>query len=386
MKIISITPNSPILVDEKHAQNLAWRVSNEWASQEDVEMKRFHPELEIEGWMHSKDIEKIKEIEIKNVKFRIFRTDISIRHGMEISFQMLRALAREIRSIKKGEKLVVHLHEYHSWQSYLVLLLCSERARIICQHHGGRSPFKNLMKYKRLFLFLPAVILMQFFENLLFKKVDVFYALSDEEAGYLRRIGAKRIEFSTMGIQDKYFLKADKERLKRKLGLDKNKKHVLFLSRIKTTKGVKELLDAMKNINADLLLIGTGEDNEKYRKYAEESKIKNARFLGSIYGDEKLDYLSACDCLVLPSHTEGAPVVIMEALARNLPVVATNVGGIPKMIKNGREGMLINPKSSREISSAVNKVLAWKKADIRKYAEKYRWKKIIDSTLEDYEG
>ena len=95
-------------------------------------------------------------------------------------------------------------------------------------------------------------------------------------------------------------------------------------------------------------------------------------------------YLSASDAFVLPSSKEGAPVTVMEALARNLPVVVTNVGGTPLMVKNGREGIIIRQKSSEDIIKAVNEIFKWKNKDIRKYAYKYRWKKIIDDTMNDY--
>jgi glycosyltransferase involved in cell wall biosynthesis len=307
---------------------------------------------------------------------------------MEISVPMIRALIEEQKKVS-NEKLILHLHEYHSWQAYSLLLFADkEKTRITAQHHGGRSPFRNLKKYKRLFVFLPALIMMQFFENLLFKKVDTFYPLSDEEAKYIENLARKsEKKFLTMGIGDKYFKKFNKEKIRKKLKLDLKKKYILYLGRIKSTKGIKELLDSIgkfENEDLELLLVGEGSDSEKYKNYLVENGIKNARFLGAIYGDAKLDYLAACNCLILPSYTEGAPVVLMEAIARNLPVIATNVGGIPKMIKGGREGIIIKPKSKDDIVRAIKEILKWKKKSISEFAEKYKWGKIIKETLADY--
>jgi glycosyltransferase involved in cell wall biosynthesis len=190
-----------------------------------------------------------------------------------------------------------------------------------------------------------------------------------------------------MGIGDKYFKKFNKEKIRKKLKLDLKKKYILYLGRIKSTKGIKELLDSIgkfENEDLELLLVGEGSDSEKYKNYLVENGIKNARFLGAIYGDAKLDYLAACNCLILPSYTEGAPVVLMEAIARNLPVIATNVGGIPKMIKGGREGIIIKPKSKDDIVRAIKEILKWKKKSISEFAEKYKWGKIIKETLADY--
>ncbi len=73
----------------------------------------------------------------------------------------------------------------------------------------------------------------------------------------------------------------------------------------------------------------------------------------------------------------------MEAIARNLPAVATDVGGVRKMLQN-EEGIIIKPKSVSAIISGIKQVLALKKRDIRKGAEKFSWKLIIKQTYEDY--
>ena len=149
--------------------------------------------------------------------------------------------------------------------------------------------------------------------------------------------------------EEEYFIKSDKIKAKKMLGLNLNKKYIIYIGRIKTTKGIKELLESMKEINAELLLMGQGQDSKKYEDYAEKIGVTNCKFLGQVYGTKKLDYLTASDCLILPSHTEGAPVVIMEAIAKNLPVVVSDVGGVRRMIKNNREGIIIQPKSKEEI-------------------------------------
>jgi glycosyltransferase involved in cell wall biosynthesis len=56
------------------------------------------------------------------------------------------------------------------------------------------------------------------------------------------------------------------------------------------------------------------------------------------------------------------------------------------MIKNGKNGLIINPKKSEEIVTAVSKILTWKNKNITKYAERYRWKEIIKQTATDYKN
>ncbi|MDD5012051.1 MAG: glycosyltransferase family 4 protein [Candidatus Nanoarchaeia archaeon] len=386
MKIIQISSASSSYSVKDYEKDffLAWYARVGFA------IKKYHKELNVECWTIEKECKDEKEIEKEGVKFRIFPTKISLRHGMEISFNLLKAIKEEIKKAKKeNERLVLHLHEYHSWITYLILFLTKkDNVKIIAQHHGGRNPFANLKKYKILFLVFPLIALMQFCENFLFKKIDIVYALSEEEMEYLKKISPNsEIKFRTMGIEEECFKKIDKKLARKRLKLNLNKKYVLYIGRIKTTKGIKELLDAAEGLKGiEFLLVGGGVEEEilKYENYVKEKNISNVKFLGSVYGKEKLDYLSASDCLILPSYTEGAPVVLMEAMAKNLPVIATNVGGIPIMIKD-KEGIIIKPKSGKEIINAIKEILIWKKRDMKKEAEKYKWKEIIEKTIEDYE-
>jgi glycosyltransferase involved in cell wall biosynthesis len=381
-KIIQINTSSVSLM----VKEIKPHIFTNWYGQIGILIKKNYPALNVECWSPERKFKKEKTYMNQGVKFRLFPTNLSIRHGMEISRAIIRALKEEEARLKNNEKIIVHLHEYHSWISYSILKYADKnKTRIICQHHGGRSPFANLRAYKRLFLVFPIIWLMNIFERKFFRKVDIFYGLSDKENKYLIKVAPDSdVKFQTMGIDEDYFKYIDKKEAREKLKLNQDKKYVLYMGRIKTTKGIKELLDAIKSIEAELILLGVGVNSDKYKKYAQEQKIKNVNFLGEIFGDKKRLYLSACDCLILPSYTEGAPVVLMEAIAKNLPVVATNVGGIPKMIKNGREGIIIEPKSSEQIQKALHKILNWPHKDIRKYAEKYKWGEIIQDTMEDY--
>jgi len=386
MKIIQISSASSSF-SVKDSQKDIFRG---WYAKVARQIKKNKSQLDVECWTPEKNYKEEKTKLKEDIKFRIFPTNFSLRHGMEISFSLLKSLRKlQKEGDKKGEKLILHIHEYHSWLAYLILFFADkDKVKIIAQHHGGRNPTSNLRVYKRLFLFFPLIFFLQFIEELVLKKVDYFYALSDAELTYLKKVAPNtKRRFQTMGINEEYFKKEGKNISRRRIGLDLNKKYVLYIGRIKTTKGMKELLDSMKeldSLNLELLLIGEGADFLKYNSYVQEKNIHNVKFLGAIYGEKKLSYLNACNGLILPSHTEGAPVVLMEAIAKNLPVVATNVGGIPKMIKNGREGILIDPYSKKEIVYAIQEILKWKDKEIRTYAKKYLWKRIIKDTIRDY--
>ena len=113
---------------------------------------------------------------------------------------------------------------------------------------------------------------------------------------------------------------------------------------------------------------------------------KNVEFLGGVFGKKKLLYLSAADALILPSSKEGAPVTIMEAFARNLPVITTNVGGIPLMVKDKKNSLIIKEKNSKDIIRAINQFIEKPIKNVKKYSEKYKWRNIIKDTIKEYEN
>ena len=193
------------------------------------------------------------------------------------------------------------------------------------------------------------------------------------------------IRFQTMGIEDYYYKTMNKDVARKKLKWPKNKKIILFLGRLIPVKGIKYLLDAMENLkDLELKIIGWGNQEQEYKDYAKAKKLGNVEFLGSFFHEEKLPYLSASDMFILPSSKEGASVSVMEAMAKNLPIITTDIGGMPLMVKDGQEGIVVRQKNPEDIVKAVRKMLTWKKKNVRQYAERYRWKKIIYDTVRDY--
>lgn len=137
-----------------------------------------------------------------------------------------------------------------------------------------------------------------------------------------------------------------------------NKKVVLFVGRLAEKKGVTYLIDAMKNIDALLVIVGDGPLREKLQRKAVELKSK-VRFLGAKTHEELKAIYASADIFVAPSITaedgdqEGLPTAIMEAMASGLPVVASNSGGIAGLIDQGVNGILCEEKDVGQLAQAV---------------------------------
>ncbi len=113
----------------------------------------------------------------------------------------------------------------------------------------------------------------------------------------------------------------------------------LFLGALRATKGLNELLAAAAQMRAagtpfELILAGPSEpDNQVWQERVRDLGLEACvQFTGPVSGPRKAELLASADCLVLPSHKEGLPMVLLEAGAAGLPVIATSVGAIPEFL------------------------------------------------------
>lgn len=137
---------------------------------------------------------------------------------------------------------------------------------------------------------------------------------------------------------------------------------ILFVGRLAEVKGVTYLIEAMKLVDAQLVIAGCGPQEKQLKAQAEEQGDK-IQFLGSKTHEElKIIYASA-DVFVAPSITtsegiqEGLGLVILEAMASGLPVVASRSGGIIDLIQHGQNGLLADEKSPVSIAENINEIL-----------------------------
>jgi len=137
---------------------------------------------------------------------------------------------------------------------------------------------------------------------------------------------------------------------------------VLFVGRLDEQKGVKFLLRAWRKVkekdktNSILLLIGEGPLAAELKRLASNLDLDaSVRFLGRV--EEVDDYLRAADLFVLPSLAEGMPNVLLEAMATRLPIVASSIGGVIDLVKDGESAELVPPKDEDKLAEAILRLL-----------------------------
>lgn len=142
-----------------------------------------------------------------------------------------------------------------------------------------------------------------------------------------------------------------------------DKKVVLFVGRLAEKKGVTYLIEAMKQVDAMLVIVGNGSLQEKLQLQAKELGKSKVKFLGGKTHEELKNILASADVFVTPSVTakdgdqEGFGLVMLEAMASELPVVASNSGGIPQLIINNINGLLCEEKDVNILAKCIINLL-----------------------------
>lgn len=128
-------------------------------------------------------------------------------------------------------------------------------------------------------------------------------------------------------------------------------------ARLLAQKGLFELVDAFievhsKHPETQLWLVGDGADRAKLEQAA--AGEKSIRFFG--YVENPLDYAASFDVFVFPTYTEGFSLSLIEATMLELPIITTNVGGNPEIIEHEKNGLLIPPKDTNSLTSAMHRL------------------------------
>lgn len=138
--------------------------------------------------------------------------------------------------------------------------------------------------------------------------------------------------------------------------------NLLCVGRLTPAKGQAILLEAVAQLKQQALpvtltLVGMGPDAQSLKDYAEQLGIsEQVKFTGAVDQDHILDFYKAADMFVLPSFAEGLPVVLMEAMAMEIPCITTAITGIPELIQNGEDGLLVPASDSAGLAEAIIKL------------------------------
>jgi len=211
---------------------------------------------------------------------------------------------------------------------------------------------------------------------------DFIFTLSLDHKNRLNKYTKKEI-FILPNAVKKIKLNKTKEQYKKDFNFEKNKFHILWAGIIRPFKGVIYLINAVRNLdNCVLHIVGEGSP-EKF--FGKKDFGKNIKFYGRVPRKKVFEFMKAADIGVYPTlRAQGLGNAILEAMYLKLPIIGTNVGFFPEIIKNNYSGLLIKPKDTNALKEAIlilknNKSLREKFAQrsFKLIDEKYNWSNMV---------
>jgi len=232
--------------------------------------------------------------------------------------------------------------------------------------------------------------------RLVLTSADAVIALTEDMKKEMLKICQRDIYVIPNGVDLRKFEGLSKESARAKLHVKKEAKVIIFVGNLRPVKGLRYLVEAMKFIkdkedDARLMLVGGGEERGYLEELTKQLGLEGyVTFTGKVPNEEVPEHMITGDVFVLPSLSEGG--VNMEIMAAGLPIVATNVGGIPEFVIEGENGFLVEPKNPEQIAEKV--CLLLRDNELRSRisenntitANEHSWESIIDRLERVYEN
>jgi glycosyltransferase involved in cell wall biosynthesis len=231
------------------------------------------------------------------------------------------------------------------------------------------------------------------------KIIAVSYFTKRELLEYYK-VREERIRVIHNGVDINKFKPAkDKRKIKEELGFDADDLAILSVGRLYARKGLFTLIESMPAVvkrfkNAKFIISGKGQSDEmrKLIAHAEKIGVKDSIIFTGYYPDKKLPKLyQAADVFAFSTFYEHHPFAVLEALATALPVVTTNVGGIPETIESGKNGLLVEPFNPRQFADMILYLLEHpaEAADMgflarKTIEERFDWRIVVKDVLRVY--
>ena len=163
---------------------------------------------------------------------------------------------------------------------------------------------------------------------------------------------------------------------------------LIYVGRLSAEKGLERLRSPLRAIpGASLAMVGEGPHRAALERHFEGAPVK---FTGAMRGEELASAFASADVFVFPSETDTFGLAILEAMASGCPVVAARAGGVPDVVREGRDGLLYTPGDEAALVTAVKRMVAasaerelmrW---SARMRAEAWSWGAAVDDLRRQY--
>ncbi len=267
------------------------------------------------------------------------------------AIKALKAYVEFYKTLKRFKPELVHIHSSFGPSFYRLipfLLMAKHKGIPVLDHcHGADfdSFYRNATEKKK-----------RLIKNI-FGRFDKMIVLSDEWKTTMSVV----LPSDKLVVVSNYCKPISEEQVEKLIEKRFENRQILFLGEIGARKGGYDFADIIKNTvekvqDAKFLICGSGsnEDENNIKTQIRDKKIdSNTEFLGWVRGNTKEKCLNESSLFMLPSYQEGLPMSILDAMAYGLPIVSTNVGGIPQLVESGKSGYLFNPGDSVSIADGI---------------------------------
>lgn len=284
------------------------------------------------------------------------------------------------RKIFKDLKEKVDVFHFHNWSTIMATIGIDLNS--ILTLHGTSYKFaKEEGKYIR-------AVLYWFIEEIACNLPDVLTSLTEYHLKLIKTL--KKTVVIPNGVNtSKYNPKEyNKQKLRRKFEIEGI--GVLTVGRLVKDKGHKYLLKAAKDFDkkSTILIPSDGPEADNLEELGEkvQSKTKHKiKFFGRVSKETLLELYGVADLFIMPTLSEGLPLVLLEAMSFELPIIATDVGGIKEVVEPADCGYIIEPRKPKEIAEKVNTLDKEKRESLGEKGRDYAVKNLDWSKMgEDY--
>jgi len=295
-----------------------------------------------------------------------------------------------IKAVKENNAEIIHVHclcALSALPASIVSLLAGKP--LIVTIHGTFLGYYNKIAKPPLSWIIPAAEK----TYLLLKLYDKILVEDEYTYRMLRNLGIPMEKIQALpypGVDTRRFREAQP------IGGLRWEAIILHHGRLVRKRGIKTLIEAMPKIvkefpEAKLVIAGEGPERQRLQRLVEKLGVSShVKFLGLVPHEQIPNIIKSSKVIVVPSLIEGHSASIIEAMAAAKPVIATKVGGITEIIKNGETGILVDPENPDQIAEAVIKVL--RDRDLAKTlaektaekAEEYDVRKLAEGEMKTY--
>lgn len=293
-------------------------------------------------------------------------------------------LYRLMKKIQKQNIDIIHFQGFHPLYC-IAAILCQRKYPTVVTLHGISSVEMDYHAKRNFFL----KFFSKFTEKHALSRIKNIIVLAPQIEEIIQKMTDSKTFIIPNGVEF--------DKIKEIKPVNFNKENVIFyIGNFNKLKGIDILIRAFYEVKKSifdsyLYIAGSGEEEKELKNLVKELDLENdVKFLGFVRGDKKYSMIKSAEVLALPSLWESLPIAVLEGMTCGKPIIASNVGGIPYLVNDGKNGFLVRPGEVNELSDKLITLLKDKKLQEKmgreslKLSEDFDWNKVSEKTFEVY--